>query len=589
MQVLLIEGMMCQKNCGTTVQRALSQVPGVEKAEVSFASKTAHVWGSARAPDLIEAVEVVGFGASLNQNPSIKLSVSRTSHRTQNPSAERDSSLPRGFFSIQGNQAASSIRTLKQLLLAMQGVQFVAYIPSTQNLEVSFDLSLTNESSIVQAVASGDVGCSLTHLNTSGAPASASINVQETCEEVALEVTGMSCAACVIKVERALLSTPGVVNATVNLATKRASIQLAPKQGGASAGAGAGAGAGIVNAAALADAITRLGFKAKVTELELSPEALQKSQQHEVTQWQRLLTMSLVFTLPLLFIKMLGRKVGLLHGLYTCAPGFGLATTSELLQGGLATPVQIIVGWRFYAAAFKGLVAEHRSMGMDFLVAAGTSIAYSYSLFSLVGLIMSSSVAADGPGTGPGGNSSSSSSSSSSNSSNSSSNSGMPAMPDGMHGDDIMPGDHHIFFDASAMLLTFITLGKMLEALSTGRTTDALTKLMNLQVPTHITMFLPAWRVAASFNRTFLHHTVATCLLCCVCCQPKTAVMLVGYECDEVTGEYKAGTAMDEKVVAATTIPIGAVLKVVPGATIPVDGQVVCIPTHGQLSECLTR
>ena len=62
--VLDIQGMMCQNNCGTTVQRALSGVPGVEKVEVSFADKKATVWGSASLVDLIEAVEMVGFDAA---------------------------------------------------------------------------------------------------------------------------------------------------------------------------------------------------------------------------------------------------------------------------------------------------------------------------------------------------------------------------------------------------------------------------------------------------------------------------------------------------------------------------------------------
>merc|ERR1719453_1495409 len=99
----------------------------------------------------------------------------------------------------------------------------------------------------------------------------------------------------------------------------------------------------------------------------------------------------------------------------------------------------------------------------------------------------------------------------------------------GMWGMDMAMASHHIFFDASAMLLTFITLGKTLEALSTGRTTDALTKLMNLQ--------------------------------------PKTAILVV----------TNAGTSkvMVEREVAAADLEIGDVVKVLPGAGVPVDGEVV--------------
>jgi len=87
----------------------------------------------------------------------------------------------------------------------------------------------------------------------------------------------------------------------------------------------------------------------------------------------------------------------------------------------------------------------------------------------------------------------------------------------------IAHGSHHTFFDASVMLLTFITLGKLLEALSTNRTTDALSKLMNLQ--------------------------------------PKTAILIL----------MEGG----EKEVPASSIQVSDVIKVVPGAGVPVDGEVV--------------
>ena len=63
--VLAVEGMMCQKSCGTTVANALRGVPGVQHAEASFADKTATVRGTAAVADLIDAVECVGFDATL--------------------------------------------------------------------------------------------------------------------------------------------------------------------------------------------------------------------------------------------------------------------------------------------------------------------------------------------------------------------------------------------------------------------------------------------------------------------------------------------------------------------------------------------
>ena len=67
---LRVEGMMCQKNCGTTVRRALEAVPGVQSAEVSFAEQSAVVSGSASADALIDAVEAVGFDAAVSTGAS---------------------------------------------------------------------------------------------------------------------------------------------------------------------------------------------------------------------------------------------------------------------------------------------------------------------------------------------------------------------------------------------------------------------------------------------------------------------------------------------------------------------------------------
>ena len=66
---LAVEGMMCQRNCGTTVRNALLGVSGVSRAEVSHADKCARVWGAATAEALIDAVEAVGFGASIGPVP----------------------------------------------------------------------------------------------------------------------------------------------------------------------------------------------------------------------------------------------------------------------------------------------------------------------------------------------------------------------------------------------------------------------------------------------------------------------------------------------------------------------------------------
>ena len=78
--VLAIEGMMCQQSCGSTVANALRNVPGVSRAEASFADHNASVWGDVDVSLLIDAVECVGFGAEVSESkpmpatPSLKRS-----------------------------------------------------------------------------------------------------------------------------------------------------------------------------------------------------------------------------------------------------------------------------------------------------------------------------------------------------------------------------------------------------------------------------------------------------------------------------------------------------------------------------------
>ncbi len=80
--VLTIEGMMCQQSCGSTVANALRNVPGVSRAEASFADHNASVWGEVDVALLIDAVECVGFGAEVSESkPSPPSTVSLKSSR----------------------------------------------------------------------------------------------------------------------------------------------------------------------------------------------------------------------------------------------------------------------------------------------------------------------------------------------------------------------------------------------------------------------------------------------------------------------------------------------------------------------------
>ena len=128
------------------------------------------------------------------------------------------------------------------------------------------------------------------------------------------------------------------------------------------------------------------------------------------------------FTIPL-FVLSMGRDFGL-SGPWAHAPG---STGSSSL---LATPVQFYTGWDYYTGGWKSL--RNRSANMDVLVAMGSSVAYFYSLALLL----------------------------------------FPSL------------GHHVYFETSAVIITLIKLGKMLESRTKGRTGGAIRKLMALRPKT---------------------------------------------------------------------------------------------------------
>jgi Cu+-exporting ATPase len=134
-----------------------------------------------------------------------------------------------------------------------------------------------------------------------------------------------------------------------------------------------------------------------------------------------------VFTLPLFLLSM-GRDFGLVGN-------WANATWVNWLFFALATPVQFYVGWDYYVGAYKSL--RNGSANMDVLVAMGSSVAYFYSVLVLIASTM------------------------------------------GNHS-----FGHHLYFETSAVIITLIVLGKLLEVRAKGRTSEAIKKLMGLQAKT---------------------------------------------------------------------------------------------------------
>jgi Cu+-exporting ATPase len=212
---------------------------------------------------------------------------------------------------------------------------------------------------------------------------------------ISVQVAGMTCASCVGRVEKALLKVPGVSSASVNLATERATVQALAT----------------VSPAALMAAIEKAGYSAR--EVAASPAA-----PRALPEWWPV-AIGGVLTLPLVAPMLLGL--------------FGIdAMLGAAWQLALATPVQFVLGWRFYRAGWKAVRAG--SGNMDLLVALGTSAAYGLSVYLLF-----------------------------------------------QHAGHGAP---HLYFEASAAVITLVLLGKWLEGRAKRRTADAIRALDALRPST---------------------------------------------------------------------------------------------------------
>ncbi len=164
------------------------------------------------------------------------------------------------------------------------------------------------------------------------------------------------------RLEKALLSLDGVLEAQVNYTAEKARVRYVPT---------------VVSQAEIRRAVAESGFEA----LELGGEAEDaeaKAREHEINEQRRLLIIGLLFSVPLF--------------LFSMAMDFGLlpmawmeAAWPKWLMFTLATPVQFYVGWQYYVGAYKSL--RNGSANMDVLIAMGSSVAYLYSIVVMLGFI----------------------------------------------------------------------------------------------------------------------------------------------------------------------------------------------------------
>ncbi|MCA1035361.1 heavy metal translocating P-type ATPase [Bacillus infantis] len=303
--------------------------------------------------------------------------------------------------------------------------------------------------------------------------------MSEQAKETQFEISGMTCSACAVRIEKGLKKVEGVENASVNLALEKAAVQFDPEKvkqedifqkvenlgykvviekaelaitGMTCAACSARIEKGLKKMDGISDAnvnlaleradvvynpsavspadlikrVEKLGYGAALRTEEVAGEE-QDHREREIERQKGKFTFALILSLPLLW-AMAG------HFSFTSFLYVPEMFMNPWVQLALAAPVQFFIGRQFYTGAYKAL--RNGSANMDVLVALGTSAAFFYSLYLSIKSI------------GSGGHS------------------------------------VNLYFETSAVLITLIILGKLFEAKAKGRSSEAIKKLMNLQAKT---------------------------------------------------------------------------------------------------------
>jgi len=342
--------------------------------------------------------------------------------KRKNSTIDESVSLP-----LTGMTCANCALTIQRNLEKLEGVREAQVNFASEKASVSFDPSLVHLGDLADTIHKAGYGI--------------------VTAKAELPITGMTCANCAMTIERVLSKkVPGVVKASVNFASERASVEYIPT---------------LTTLDDIIHAIERAGYGAIRPEEALEAEdAEMQARRAEIRNQTLKFLIGLAFTAPLFALSM-GRDFGILGQ-------WAHSSWVNWLFLMLATPVQFYTGLDYYTGGFKSL--RNGSANMDVLVAMGSSVAYVYSLAVLL----------------------------------------------------FSPVGTHVYFETSAVIITLIKLGKMLESQTKGRTGGAIRKLMGLR--------------------------------------PKTATVLEGGK---------------EKQIPVSRVAVGDIIIVHPGERIPVDGLVL--------------
>ncbi|KAG6636815.1 probable copper-transporting ATPase HMA5 isoform X1 [Carya illinoinensis] len=441
--VFSVMGMTCSA-CAGSVEKAIKRLPGIREAVVDVLNNKAQVLfypSFVNEATIRETIEDAGFEATLIEDET------------------NDRSIQECRIRINGMTCTSCSSTIESALQAIHGVQKVQVALATEEAQIHYDPKIViSYNQLLETIQDTGYGAILI-----------SSGEEYHISKIELKVEGVRTDHSMRILEESLQALPGIQHINISPELKKISLSYKPD---------------ITGPRTFINVIESTGsrrFKGSIYP-EGGAGGRETHRQGEIKQYYRSFLWSLVFTVPIFLTSMVFMYIpGIKHAFDTKV--VNMMSVGMLLRWVLSTPVQFIIGRRFYTGSYKAL--RHGSANMDVLIALGTNGAYFYSVYS----VLRAATSKDFKGTD--------------------------------------------FFETSAMLISFILLGKYLEVLAKGKTSEAIAKLMDLA--------------------------------------PETAILL---NLDD------EGNVVSEEEIDSRLIQKNDIIKIIPGAKVASDGFVIRGQSH---------
>uniref|UniRef100_A0A5B6ZU48 P-type Cu(+) transporter n=1 Tax=Davidia involucrata TaxID=16924 RepID=A0A5B6ZU48_DAVIN len=423
--------------CATSIESVIGRLNGVEGVVVSALQGQAvvrYMPEHITAKTIKETVEDSGF--QVDEFPEQDIAVCR--------------------LRIKGMACTSCSESAERALSMVDGVKKAVVGLALEEAKVHFDPNITNTDHIIEAIEDAGFGADL-------------ISSGSDVNKVYLKLEGVNSAEDLTVIQTSLESVEGVNRVEVDSDGHKVIVSYDPD---------------VTGPRSLIQCIQEAGHGPSFyhASLYIPPRRRETEKQHEIRMYKNQFLWSCLFSVPVFIFSMILPMLPP-YGNWLDYKIHNMLTIGMLLRWILCTPVQFIIGQRFYVGSYHAL--RRKSANMDVLVALGTNAAYFYSVYIVIKALTS----------------------------------------DTFEGQD--------FFETSAMLISFILLGKYLEIVAKGKTADALAKLTDLA--------------------------------------PDTAHLL--------TLDVE-GNVISEMEISTQLIQRNDVFKIVPGTKVPVDGLVINGQSH---------